>query len=207
MTAFAAPPLTVAYDPSWVEVDLHGDLGAWAARTAAEMTARAAGRGSGAGPGAERVAAVLEGAGALARQAGDAAIALLLYPSLADGVRAVVRVCLVDLAGWEGEAAWAELLGSLAPAAPGQDPPEVLEVASPAGVCRRVRQRYTTGAGSERPVGEQLAYTWLFPDYGAGVVMTAAFADLLDAGRWRPALDALAAGVELDRAGGTARPG
>jgi hypothetical protein len=200
MTGFTPPPIAVDHDARWVEVDLRGDLAGWARQTAGEMLGRAGGRVSGR---VERqVSALLEGAGGLARQAGDAAIALLLYPSLADGVKAVVRFCLVDLADRDEDEAWQELVGSLAAAAPDQDPPEVTELASRAGPCRRVRQRYARGTGSERPLGERIGYLWVFPEYGAGVVMTTGFADLLEAGRWRPALDGLAAGVELGAAAG-----
>jgi hypothetical protein len=131
------------------------------------------------------------------RRAGDAALALLLYPSLAGGVQAVVRFCLVRL---DGPAGLDELVQSLT--APGDEPPEVTELASPAGPCRRVRQLCTRSEGGERPAGERLGYVRVFPEYGAGVVMTTGFADLLEAGRWRPALDGLAAVVALAPPGG-----
>jgi hypothetical protein len=38
----------------------------------------------------------------------------------------------------------------------------------------------------------------MLPRWGAAVIMTATFSDLLEAGRWRPALDKLAAGVSLE---------
>jgi hypothetical protein len=202
MTDFAVPPVAVDYDARWVEVDLTGDLGDWARRTAGEILGRTRASGHDAGKTEPQVADLLEGAGALARQAGDAAIALLLYPSMADGVKAVVRFCLVDLDGRDDPGVWPELLGSLVPPEPGPDGPEVTELPSRAGPCRRIRQRYTTGAGSIQPVGEQLGYVWVFPQYGAGVVMSTGFADLLDAGRYRPAVDTLAAAVELDAARG-----
>ncbi len=204
MTAFTLPPLAVDYDARWVAVDLGGDLGDWARRTAIEVLSGAGGQ-SGRWD-QRRVTGLLEGAGALARQGRDASIALLLYPNLGEGVKAVVRFCPVDLAGQEAEDAWAQLLDTLAPALPGQEPPEVTEIASRAGPCRRIRQRHATGEGSERSVGERLGYLWALPEYGAGVVMTTAFTDLLEAGRWRPALDELAAAVELEQPAGEVAP-
>jgi hypothetical protein len=69
---------------------------------------------------------------------------------------------------------------------------------APAGPCRRVRQLVADGDQPERPVSEHLAYLWLFPDYGAGVILATAFSDLVQAGRWRPVLDDLATtGVTL----------
>jgi hypothetical protein len=198
MTGFRRPPLAVAHDARWVEVDLRGDLAAWARDTAADILDRAG--DSGPGPGAAaRLTALLAGAGGLARGAGDAVIALLLFPTLTDGIKAVIRFCLVDLAGRDEDDAWAGLMFSLADT-DGAEPPEITDIASPAGTCRRVRQRYLHGEGRDRPVGEQVAYVWVFPEYGAGAVLTTGFTDLVEAGRWRAALDALAGGVELGTA-------
>jgi hypothetical protein len=203
MTGYRRPPLAVVHDAQWVEVDLAGDLAAWARDTATDILDRAGGSGPGRA-GASRLAALLEGAGGLARGAGDAVIALLLFPTLPDGIVAVIRFCLFDLAGRDEADAWAELMFSLADAEDGAEPPEVTDLATPAGTCRRIRQRYLYGESRDRPVGEQYAYVWVFPQYGAGAVMTTGFTDLVEAGRWRPALDALAGGVELGtpRAGG-----
>jgi hypothetical protein len=202
MSGFRPPPLSVAYDASWVEVDLYGDLAGWAWDTAADILDRAGPDGPGRGA-APRLTALLESAGVLARGAGDAVIALLLFPTLAEGIKAVIRFCLVDLGDRDEDDAWAGLMSSLADAENGAEPPEVTELSSPAGACRRVRQRYLHGEGRDRPVGEQVAYVWVFPEYSAAAVMTTGFTDLVEAGRWRAALDALAGGVEL----GAARSG
>ncbi len=199
MTGFRPPPLSVVHDDQWVEVPLRGDLAAWARDTAADILDRAGDGGPGLA-GAPRLTALLEGAGGLARDAGDAVIALLLFPTLADGIKAVVSFSLIDLAG-RGEAdAWAELMPALAPPSGGAEPPEVTDIASRAGTCRRIRQRYLRGEGRDRPVGEHVGYIWVFAGYGAGVAMTTSFTDLVEAGRWRAALDALAGGVELSQA-------
>ena len=85
---------------------------------------------------------------------------------------------------------------------PGQEPPEITELDTAAGPCRRVRQLVADGDQPERPVSEHLAYLWLFPDYGAGVILATAFSDLVQAGRWRPVLDDLATtGVSLRQPG------
>jgi hypothetical protein len=198
VTAFRLPPLAVDYDPCWVEVEFRGDLSDWARRTARELLARPGNRGQ--GPAVRRVAAVLEGAGAVARRAQDASLALLLYPSLDQGVRAVARFCPVDLAGQQGDEAWAGMLGMVSADLPGQDSAEVLELVTGAGSCRRVRQLAAQeSSGGGRPAFEQLAYVWVFPAYGAGVILATAFTALAEADLWRPEFDKLAAAVELER--------
>jgi hypothetical protein len=197
MTDFSLPPLTVDYDGRWVAVDLHGDLHEWARRAAAEVLAR---WGSRSGKREKQLATLLEGAGDLARRAGDASIALLLYPVLGEGVRAVVRFSPVDMSGHDGEDAWQVLLTGLIPDEPWEEPAEITEIATGAGPCRRIMRRYVTGEGSGgvRPVGEQIAYAWVFPQFGAGVVMGTAFINLQEAGMWRPVLDELAAATRLE---------
>jgi hypothetical protein len=197
MTAFALPPLAVDYDAHWVEVELRGDLSDWAKRAAGEVLARSGNRS--AGRAVRQIAAVLEGAASVARQAQDASMVLLLYPRLDQGVKAVARFCPVDLAGQEGAEAWANMLAMVSADLPGQDDAEITELATRAGTCRRVRQRVARAPDGESPVIEQLAYVWVFPAYGAGVILTTAFADLVEAGRWRPAFDKLAAAVELEQ--------
>lgn len=201
---FATPPIVVDHDDRWVEIDLRGDLKAWARQTADGIMDRARAAGQAGGLDQRQLVGMLAGAGALARRAQDAALALLLYPTLADGMIALARFCLVDLAGREGEAAWSDLVSWLTPGGALAEP-EITELDSAAGPCRRVRRRYAAGEGSERPVGEHLGYAWAFPDYGAGVVLVTSFTDLVAAGRWRPALDALARGVALDPAPGAGR--
>jgi len=195
MTGFVLPPLVVNYDTRWIEVDLRGDLGAWAQRAARNATAREESRARARDEAA--LATLLEGAGALARRARDACLAFLLYPGAAEGVTAVVSFCPVDLARRDGRDAWTRMLGPLLARRPGQAPPEVTGLLSGAGPCRRVRQRFGAADGGHPP-REHVGYVWTFPEYRAGVVMTTAFTDLLEAGRWRPVLDALATGVELD---------
>jgi len=196
VTGFAMPPFAVSYDARWVAVDLEADLRAWARRMASEVLARSGGRPSRREE--RRVAAVLEAAGAVARKAQDASIALLLYPDVSERVRAVVRFCPVDLGDREEDEAWAGILETLAPDLPGLPSAEVTDITTPAGLCRRICQRVAVGEGSERPVYEQLAYVWVFPEQSAGVIMTTAFTDLAEAGRWRPALDVLAVGAERE---------
>lgn len=203
MTDFSLPPLVVDHDARWIPVDLTGNLHQWAVETARDMLTRSPGRrgGSRRGRSQAALAALLETAGGMARQADDASIVLLLYPGHEDGVKAIVRFIPVDLAGRTGAEAWRELLASL----PSGQPPEVTELATPAGPCRRARQPYLADDDGEPAAAEQLAYFWLLPQYGAAVVMSAAFADSLEAGRWRPALDALAATAALEQDGAEGR--
>lgn len=61
------------------------------------------------------------------------------------------------------------------------------------------------GAGHCLPqhnVVELLTYAWVFPGYPKAVALTTAFTDLVEAGQWRPAVDALASGVALDPVAG-----
>jgi hypothetical protein len=193
MTEFEPPPVVVDHDENWITVDLKGDLGDWARRTASGIMSRVPGR-----PRRrieKHMVSVLEGAGAIARRAQGASIAMLLAPDVNDKIKAVVRFCPVDLAGKDEDEAWAELVSALST----DEPPDVTEIATGAGPCRRIRQRYAAGEqGPERPVGEHVNYVWLLPRWGAAVIMTTAFDDLLEAGRWRAALDKLAGGVGLE---------
>lgn len=193
MTEFVLPPMIVDHDENWLLVDLHGDLGDWAQRTARDVMSRMPGRH---GHRMEKhMISVLEAGGAIARKPQDAAIAYLLIPDVNDTIKAVVRFCPVDLADWDEDEAWPELLSALST----DDTPDVTEVSTGAGPCRRIRARYAAGeAGPERPVGEHVNYVWILPRWRAAVIMTASFGDLLEAGRWRPALDKLAAGAGLE---------
>ena len=200
VTAFALPPLVVDYDAHWVEVDLRGDAGQWAQRAAAEVLARSGEQAR--RTDARQLAKLFAAAGSIARRAQDATISLLLYPGPEFGVQAIARFCPVDLSGQDGDDAWAGLESIAVVDLPGQEPPEITELDTAAGPCRRVRQLVADGDQPERPVSEHLAYLWLFPDYGAGVILVTAFSDLVRAGRWRPVLDDLATtGVTLRQPG------
>ena len=192
VTDFVLPPVIVDHDENWVGIDLDGDLSDWARRTARDLMSRM--------PGHQRrrrekhMVSVLEGAGTIARRPDDASIALLLIPDVNDKIKAVVRFCPVDMSGRDEDEAWAELLSALST----DEHPDVTEIPTGAGPCRRIRALYAAGEASpERPVGEHINYVWMLPRWGAAVIMTASFSDLLEAGQWRPALDKLAAGVEL----------
>jgi hypothetical protein len=208
MSDYALPPLGVSYDRHWVHVPLHGDLGEWAREATRDYVASHGGD-------QEKVRTLLTGAGAIARRAAGSALALLLFPVADEGVRAIVRFCPVDISGTDmpgtdasgtsgtsgagepGEAAWSSVLGDLAPDRPWEEPAEITELATKAGPCRRVIFRPVTGEGDVREVTEHVAYAWLLPQYGAGIVMATAFRSLAEAGRWRGALDDLAASAEL----------
>jgi hypothetical protein len=194
MTEFTLPPLVVDYDGRWIDVDLHGDLGDWARRAAREVLARWDARG---GRREKRLTALLEAAGQVARQAEDASMVFLLYPELGGSVQAMVRFCPVDLAGNDELHSWSGVVSELFPPDTwGDDPPEATEIASPAGTCRRLRRRHVMREVGG--VGEHLTYIWVFPQYGAGVIMAPSFANMEEADRWLPAIDKLAATAQLD---------
>ena len=193
MTEFVLPPIVVDYDANWIDVDLRGDLGDWARRTARDTMSRMPGHHSRRAE--KHMASVLEAAGAIARKPQDASIALLLIPDVNDKIKAAVRFCPVDMAGRDQDDTWAELLSALST----DDSPDVTEIPTGAGPCRRIRALYAAGeTGPDRPVGEHVNYVWILPRWGAAVIMTATFEDLLEACRWRPALDKLAGGVGLE---------
>ena len=199
LTDFALPPVIVDHDANWIEVDLDGDLGDWARRAARDIMSRMPGHH---GRRTEKhMVSVLEEAGTVARRSPGTSMALLLAPDVNDTIKALVQFCPVDLADRDEDDAWAELLSALST----DDSADVTEIATGAGPCRRIRQRYAAGErGPERPVGEHINYVWMLPRWGAAVVMTTAFEDLLEAGRWRSALDTLAAGVGLEPETGSA---
>jgi hypothetical protein len=193
MTEFSLPPLVVGWDNRWVQVPLSGNLDDWA-RKAAENYVGSHGGSK------RQVRGLLEGAGEIARRAGDAAVTLVLIPVAAEGIRALVRFCPVDLSDRpEGDDGWSVLLGELAPDSPWEEAAKITEVTTKAGPCRRIIRRYVAGEGETRGIGENVSYVWLFPQHGAGLWMLTSFANLAEAGLWRSALDELAAAVELEQ--------
>jgi hypothetical protein len=192
MTEFALPPLSVGWDARWVQVPLSGNIDEWA-RTAAEKYVADHGGSK------RQVRGLLEGAGEIARRAGDAAVTLILLPEAAKGIRALVRFCPVDLSGLpEGDDGWSVLLGQLAADSPWEDA-DITELTTKAGPCRRIIAKYVMGEGEIRGIGENVSYVWLFPQHGAGLWMMTSFVNLAESGLWRSALDELAAAVELEQ--------
>jgi hypothetical protein len=193
---FSLPPLVISCDDRWVRVPLNGDLDEWARKATADYAAAHGGD-------KRQIGTLLEGAGKIARKAEDAAAALILIPVADEGIRALVRFCPVDMSGvGQDDDGWSALIGDLTPDSPWDEPAEIIEMATKAGPCRRItRKWYLEAEGSLRPVGEHVAYGWLFPQYGAGIFMMTSFTDLAEAGRWRGALDELATAVELEQEG------
>jgi len=88
MTDFTLPPFVVDFGGWWIDVDLDGDLAAWARRSAEDVLARWGVRNR---RRAGQLAAMLEAAGAATRERQQGAIsAMLLYPALGEGIRAGV---------------------------------------------------------------------------------------------------------------------
>jgi hypothetical protein len=200
MTAFQLPPLVVDYNQLWVEADVLGkeDPRAWAWRAAAELLARPPFAALRTPEGEKRLTAVMEQAAALARKQQGANMGFILAPSPEDGLVGMAAFSPVDLAGQGPDEAWAELLDQLVPEFPGDFPPEVSVLETKAGQCRRLLQRYPAGEGPERQIGLHAFYFWVFAEHGAAVIMSMSFTSLLEAARWVPALDQLAAETSVD---------
>lgn len=201
MTEFRLPPLVVDYDTElWFPAQLRGGAAAargWALAQAPLLLARSSFGGLRTRKGERKLIAYLEQAAAIARKRQDASMALILFPTPAERVQGMAAFCPVDLAGHGGDEGRDLVLDQIAPKIPGDFPPEVTRLDTKAGTCWRVRQRYAHGEGADRPVGEHFSYLWVCDEYGAAIVMDIGFEDILQAARWLPALDELAAGVWL----------
>jgi hypothetical protein len=200
MAEFSIPPVVIEYGGWWIDVDLKEDPATWAQRTAPQVLSRWGWRGA---RYKKQLTSVLEGAAEIARKAQDAIGVLLLYPELGNSIRALVRSVPFDLSGHDEDSAWTALLGALTPTEGdglSARAPEITDISTPAGTCKRLR--FEQQLGNENALGEQLAYMWVFPQYGAGVALTTMFRDLAEAGRWRPAIDDLAKSVTLDENAG-----
>ena len=201
------PPLVVDFNQLWLQADVRGADGNWASRSAADVLSRPQWAAHRTPDGEKRLTALLREAAVIARKQGaSASLGFILIPSPDDGIKGMAAFSPVDLAGRDTAEAWDNLLKQLAPELPGDYPPDVTVLRTRAGECRRVRLRYAAGEGPERPVGEHVAYVWVFADYGAAVLMTMSFPGLLEAARWLPALDELAAGAWLQRHPGEGEP-
>jgi hypothetical protein len=192
---FTLPPFVVDYDIRWISVDLHGDLGAWARKSARDVLARWGAEG---GRREKNLARFLEEAGKIARREQHAILAYLLYPAIGEKIRAVVNVMPVDMRGHDEDSGWAAMLAWLLPPESTGISPEITDMPTRAGLCKRIRFQLTDDRGSV----EQLAYAWVYPQYGAAVVMSCTFTDFEEADQWRPVVDELAAAAELDEAAG-----
>jgi hypothetical protein len=201
MTEFRLPPLVVDYNQLWLEADVSGtgDGKAWAWRAAAQLLARPQWAELRTPSGEKRLTVVLERAAAIARQQPGASMGFILIPSPEDGFKGMAAFSPVDLAGRAGDEAWTDLLEQLAPALPGDFPPDITVMETKAGECRRLLMRYAAGEGAERPVGQHVGYLWVFEEYGTAVIMSMSFTSLLEASQWLPALDQLAADTWLPR--------
>jgi hypothetical protein len=195
MTEFSLPPLIVGHDSRWIHVPQGGDLDDWVRKATADYLAKNGGH-------EKQVEALLEGAAEIAGRVTDAAMVLILMPVVAEGVRALVRFCPIDMSAADmsaaaEDAAWSALIGDLTPDSRWEEAPEITQMATKAGVCRRIVRRVVEGEGNIRAVIEHVGYAWLFPQHAAGVLMMTAFTNLAEAGRWRSTLDELAAAVEV----------
>jgi hypothetical protein len=199
MTEFTVPPFTLDYDGRWVEIELHGDLDKWAQHAASEVLTRwkASGRKR-----EKQLTALFRAAGQIARKAQDAMTALMLYPSLGGAIPAMVRFSPVDLGGNDELHAWSVLVEELFPPDSwGEHPPEVTEIQTRAGTCRRFRKRVVTDAATGAE-SEVVVYIWVFEQYGSGMILAPSFSSIEAADTWLAVVDDLAAAAALDEPGG-----
>jgi hypothetical protein len=192
---FTVPPFVLNYDIRWISLDLNGDLTAWAGKSAKDVLARWGARG---GRREKNLAKLLEDAGTIARRADDTSLAYLLYPALGEGIRTIARVLPVDMRGQDEASGWEAMLRWQTPADSFGVSADVTDFPTPAGACKRIRFQHDDGDGAY----EHYTYAWVFPRYGAGIVLTGAFSSVEAAEQWRTAVDDLAAGAELDETAG-----
>jgi hypothetical protein len=208
MTEFSLPPLVVDYNQLWLKADLSaGGDPAWPARAAAELLARPQWESQRARKNAKRLTARLTEAAGIARRQPGASMGFILVPSPEEGFKGMAAFSPVDIVGRDADEAWEDLIAQLAPEIPGDWPPDITRMETKAGECRRLRLRYAAGEGPERPVGEHVAYVWVFAEYGSAVIMSISFTSVLESARWLPALDQLAADAWLQRDPEGAGPG
>jgi hypothetical protein len=200
MTEFSIPPLVIDYGGWWIDVNLDEDPHTWAQQTAPKVLARWGKHGRRL---EKQLTSLLDAAARASQKTRDATGVFLLYPELGKDIRAFVRLVPVDLSGHDEDSSWTALLASLTPVEGdglSLDEPEIIDLPTPAGACKRLR--FLQAGNDGNAVGEHLQYLWVFPQYGSGAVLATWFDDLAEAGRWRPALDELAASVTLDQSAG-----
>jgi hypothetical protein len=187
------PVLVADYDASWISVDLSADPAAWAEAEAAERLAR-----DGHAPKKRELRGYTDYLETMVRTATrvEDAMGLFLLAPQGDGkVVAAVRMVAVELEEGDDQQPIETARRIVAPdELPVVEPAEVSEIVSPAGIAVRGRTRIIGGSGG---VTELLTYAWVFPGFRFAAALTTAFTDLVEAGRWRPAVDALAASVAL----------
>lgn len=189
------PVLVVDYDDPWLNVDLEADPKVWAAAQAELLLAATPGRSKGAA--VSQLADLLASAVGLATRVPDSVGLYLLCPSHDLRVRAIVKLVAVEL---DDEAMALGIETARALVAPADlrlaEPADVRDIETPAGPAARGRLRIVDES-PERLVTELLNYAWVFPGYRFAGLLGTAFTDLLEGGRWRPAVDALVAGFAL----------
>jgi hypothetical protein len=208
MTEFRLPPLVVDFNQLWLSADVRGDNADWVGQAVAELLSREQWAAYRTADGKKRLTALMRQAAVIARKqaGGSATMGFILFPSPEEGIKGMAAFSPVDLAGRDVAEAWDDLLDQLAPDVPGDYPRDITPMETKAGECRRLRMRYAAGDGPERSIGQHVAYLWVFGEYGAAVIMTISFPSLLEAARWVPALDELAAGVWLQESPGEGGP-
>jgi hypothetical protein len=186
----APPDVVLRHDWPWVPLPAGTtDVAGWATAAVAA---------------AERHAGLVDAPG-LTRLLTEVATTLVNLPVLGSflllaepqsGVSAVARMSAIDL----GDDLSAEqvLEGLTEDPQRQASPPQVHELATPAGPAHCLRQRLITAKGT---VQENVQYLWVFAQEQAALVLGTAFLDLVEAQRWAPLLEDLAFGLEREVSG------
>jgi hypothetical protein len=196
------PPLVIDYDGSWIRVDLTADVDAWA-ETEVRLRLEAGGvkvKRRDLRRRADYLATMVR----LATRTEDNWALYLLSPTVDGRIVTAASLVLVEIEPGDDAEPAATARRIVAPEGlPCIEPPELTDLQTPAGPAVRGRARIA-GAEPQRNVVELLTYAWVFPGYPMAVALTSAFTDLVEAGQWRPSLDALAFGVALETNPGSA---
>jgi hypothetical protein len=189
----AAPPdIVVDHSALWAPVTAGDEIEPWSVATAQDLWRRSGQPHS--RPDVDRLAAKLAVLGE-AVQRSDSYGGFLLCPDLARGPLSVVRLNGLSHPDLDVQAVLDDFLF---PAEQQLLRPEIEHVSGPGLPRIRVRQRAYTDDDT-RSLTDFVAY--FFPFHDASWVLSVSFLDPLQAERWLPELDALAAGVQLRGAG------
>lgn len=194
MTAeLGLPPLAFDYDEPWLPVDLGVPPEQWAEGAAALLLGPGAGR-RGLRLLRDRLTSVVQ----VVTRKPDFALVMLLCPAPDFEVKAVVRLVGIELEHPAADLDEAVALGRQIVE------PEGLSLAEPAEVSTfdtaagpAVRSRLRTVDQADRSVTELLNYAYVVPGYPQAAALLTAFPDLVEGGRWRSTVDALAAAATL----------
>lgn len=197
----------VPLDGRWLDIPVQGgpveedDVQAWAADLV-----RNASDDRGVGDLTPHARTVLEQAYAvyldLARGLADEARQVLVTACFVPGVDLLPVVTVnVSAIGWDGPSSGV-VDGLVLPEEQRYAAPDVVEIATAAGACTRVRQLVVSGepeAGSDQlaALATSLTYVWPTPEQGVHLLLDAWFSSPLEAEEFEAEVDAVARGLVL----------